>query len=214
MNGLFALLLSAMLATQQQPLPGDVNCPRPAGLEDAAHQADLYCMANAIYFESRGEPIEGQEAVAWTVASRVNSLRYEATTICEVVWQSGQFSFVNDGLCNYPKTDSPQWESALELANFVLSNSTDSPFPATFFVNHAIANPAGGAWIKNNKTFLVTIGQHSFYSELGDLISWCSNDTPIETISLTDVALQLHQKYCTGALNSLAPGTMQAEAAR
>lgn len=212
MNAALMALVLALPLVQQEPLPGDVNCPRPAALANAEHQADLYCMANAIYFESRGEPIEGQEAVAWAIAGRIHSRHY-AETVCEVVWQSGQFSFVNDGLCNFPNTESEQWEDALELANFVLSRSSLSPFPATFFVNHAIAKPGPAAWIHDNKVFLTKIGQHSFYGELDDLLAWCSDNVAIETISLNTVTLELHKKFCTGNFD-FGPTALQAEATR
>ena len=41
-------------------------------------------MANAVYFEARGEPLAGQIAVAQTIQNRVNDWRFP-NSVCEVV---------------------------------------------------------------------------------------------------------------------------------
>src|SRR4029434_5577000 len=51
------------------------------------------CWAAAVYFEARGEPIEGQLAVAEVVLNRAASGEYPSS-ICEVVMQPAQVSFV------------------------------------------------------------------------------------------------------------------------
>jgi spore germination cell wall hydrolase CwlJ-like protein len=65
-------------------------------------QSELNCLANAIYFEARGESDAGQRAVAHVILNRVDS-RYYPNSICEVVYQNAhmlnrcQFSFACDG---------------------------------------------------------------------------------------------------------------------
>ena len=60
------------------------------------------CLANAIYFEARGETLRGQAAVAQVVLNRVRNPAYPET-ICGVVYQNQnlknrcQFSFACDG---------------------------------------------------------------------------------------------------------------------
>jgi spore germination cell wall hydrolase CwlJ-like protein len=66
----------------QQPAPGGGN--------------DWECLRKAIYFESRGESIRGQFAVAEVILNRVDSRRFP-NSVCGVVHQSGQFSFLFDG---------------------------------------------------------------------------------------------------------------------
>lgn len=67
-----------------------------------AGDAQTQCLATAIYFESRGEPVAGQVAVAEVILNRVDSRRYP-NTICSVTNQgvgSGracQFSYACDG---------------------------------------------------------------------------------------------------------------------
>ena len=55
---------------------------------------EIYCAAQNIYFESRGEPDIGQVAVALVVLNRVNDRRWPST-ICDVVWQDKQFSWTH-----------------------------------------------------------------------------------------------------------------------
>lgn len=54
------------------------------------------CLAIAIYFEARGEPLQGQYAVGQVVLNRVEDDRYP-DTICDVVFEDRQFSFTHDG---------------------------------------------------------------------------------------------------------------------
>ncbi|HEX9858836.1 MAG TPA: cell wall hydrolase, partial [Paracoccaceae bacterium] len=66
----------------------------------ATGDAEWQCLAEALYFEARGETVQGQFAVAEVILNRVDSPRYPAT-ICGVVHQGGrggcQFSFTCDG---------------------------------------------------------------------------------------------------------------------
>lgn len=57
---------------------------------------ELQCMAGAIYFEAKGEPLSGQLAVAEVILNRSKSGRFPKT-VCSVVKQPGQFSFVRGG---------------------------------------------------------------------------------------------------------------------
>ena len=54
------------------------------------------CLATAVYFEARGESLEGQLAVARVVMNRASSERYPPDW-CGVVKQHAQFSFVRHG---------------------------------------------------------------------------------------------------------------------
>ena len=61
------------------------------------------CLANAVYFEARGEPVRGQMAVAQVVMNRVFSGFYP-NDVCGVVYQNAnrhlacQFTFACDGI--------------------------------------------------------------------------------------------------------------------
>ncbi|MEM9138940.1 MAG: cell wall hydrolase [Pseudomonadota bacterium] len=66
---------------------------------------EWYCLAEALYFEARGESLKGQIAVAEVILNRVDSKRYP-NTICNVVQQGQnkrnacQFSYNCDGRTN------------------------------------------------------------------------------------------------------------------
>ena len=63
----------------------------------------MVCLAAAIFFEARDQPIHGQMAVANVVMNRVESPRWP-DEICAVVFQPNQFSFTHDGKSdNYRK---------------------------------------------------------------------------------------------------------------
>ncbi len=60
------------------------------------------CLAEALYFEARGEPVQGQIAVAEVILNRTQSARFP-DTVCDVVYQGShrrnacQFSYACDG---------------------------------------------------------------------------------------------------------------------
>lgn len=90
-----------------------------AALVDANSIGDLdeeaTCLATAVYFESKGEPLEGQLAVAQVVMNRAVSGRFP-TTLCGVVKQRAQFSFVRGGA--FPSFDAgcQAWRKAQAIA--------------------------------------------------------------------------------------------------
>src|SRR6185312_988713 len=83
------------------------------------------CLADAIYFEARGEPIRGQMAVAQVVMNRVFSGRYP-NNVCGVVYQNAnrhlacQFTFACEGK-NLNRIDEPEmWSQAKRIAKDTL----------------------------------------------------------------------------------------------
>jgi hypothetical protein len=79
------------------------------------------CIADAVYFEARGEPLPGQMAVAQVVLNRVFSGRYP-DNVCGVVYQNAgrhlacQFTFACEGK-DLSRIDEPDmWEQAQKIA--------------------------------------------------------------------------------------------------
>lgn len=58
--------------------------------------AERQCMKTAIYHEARGEPVEGQLAVALVIFNRTGSEKFP-DTICGVITEPEQFTFVKNG---------------------------------------------------------------------------------------------------------------------
>jgi hypothetical protein len=87
------------------PPPPPPPPPTPADLLGLAGKDRVKaekCLANAVYFEARGEPLRGQIAVAQVVMNRVFS-PYYPKDVCSVVYQNAerhlscQFTFACDG---------------------------------------------------------------------------------------------------------------------
>src|SRR5438105_10545342 len=70
------------------------------------------CLATAVYFEARGESLEGQLAVARVVMNRAAAAGRYPPDYCGVVKQHAQFSFVRHG--QFPRSDtaSAAWTRA------------------------------------------------------------------------------------------------------
>jgi spore germination cell wall hydrolase CwlJ-like protein len=91
----------------------------------AVSEKDLWCMATAIYFESRGETYRGQVAVGQVVMNRLAHPLYPKT-ICAVVFQNEQkrnacqFSFACDGIPE-TVTDKKSWAQAMKIAKNVIA---------------------------------------------------------------------------------------------
>lgn len=66
----------------------------------------MICLAAAIFFEARDQPLDGMRAVGEVVMNRVESDRWP-DDVCRVVYQNKQFSFTHDGKSdNYRKYNS------------------------------------------------------------------------------------------------------------
>ena len=127
-----------------------------AAQDSAQVDATQRCLAGAIYFESKGEPLAGQLAVANVIINRSKSGRFP-TDVCAVVKQRGQFSFVRGG--EIPSIDEGRasWRTALAVAKIALEAAWDSPAPKALFFNTADRRPGG------NLTKIAMIGNHVFY---------------------------------------------------
>ncbi len=122
------------------------------------------CLAEAIYFEARGEPLEGQVAVAQVILNRVFSGYYPGT-VCGVVYQNAhrrnacQFSFACDGVPN-AVNDTNAWDRAERIARAAIDGRVRQPQvgPSTHYHAHWVKPP----WIQiMHRTH--AIGVHTFY---------------------------------------------------
>lgn len=113
---------------------------------------ELNCLAETIYREARGEPYIGKLAVALVTVNRTKSSKFP-DTICEVVYQPGQFSWTKSA----GKKLKADLES-IKIAESVLNNRYNKleEFDALYFHNKTV-NPG---W-KLKK--VATIGNHVFY---------------------------------------------------
>ena len=142
-----ALSLDALVANEAGEETGD---------------AEQECLANAVYFEARGEPIHGQLAVAEVVMNRAASGRFP-TSLCGVVAQPAQFSFVRRG--RMPRADraSEAWRRAVGVARVAAEGMAPRLLPVSCLWYHAnYVSPSWGRRLAQN----TQIGLHIFYARL------------------------------------------------
>lgn len=127
------------------------SMPRDAVLDD-----QLECLAGAIYFEARGEPLAGQLAVAEVVVNRAASGRFPAS-YCGVVTQKSQFSFVKGGRMPSAPTGSDTYRRAKAIAQIAHRDLWSSEAKDAQFFHATHVSPG---W---NKKQAARIGNHVFY---------------------------------------------------
>lgn len=140
-------------AQEQRPLAQLVGDYSTAQTDSAEHE----CLAGAVYFESKGEPLQGQLSVAQVVMNRSNSGRFPSS-ICGVVKQRGQFSFVRGGRIPPVARGSAAWHRAVAIARIAMSDLAESPAPRALFFHARRVSPG---W--RGLTRLATVGNHVFY---------------------------------------------------
>lgn len=146
--------------TAQTPVP-----PHYADLIDpASMNREQRCLAEAIYFEARSEPPDGQAAVAQVVLNRVKSGLYP-NSVCGVVYQNRhrymacQFSFACEGR-SLRITEPAPWAQAVRVARDVTEGKTY--LADVGGATHYHADYVRPYWAKRLKKMDV-IGRHVFY---------------------------------------------------
>jgi spore germination cell wall hydrolase CwlJ-like protein len=153
-------------APAQAPAPAPAVAPKPKAAT-LNHLVDLQaipqkldreteCLAASVYFESKTEPLEGQLAVAEVVINRAKSGRF-ANSICGVVFQKGQFSFVRGGGFPPIARSGHAWREAVAIAQIAMNDHWDSRASKALFFHATRVSPG---W---NKTRVAQLGNHVFY---------------------------------------------------
>jgi cell wall hydrolase len=138
--------------------------------KDSARQ--MRCLAEAIYFESRSEPEDGQAAVAQVVLNRVRSGIYP-TTVCGVVYQDRnrpfacQFTFACEGKSLRIEEPGP-WAVATRIAQDVVSGANYNAKVGEAVNYHA--NYVSPFWVGYLRK-VDRIGAHIFYA-MRDGVNW------------------------------------------
>lgn len=125
--------------------------PMPAAID-----RELECLAASVYFESKSEPLEGQLAVAEVVLNRAQSGRFPST-VCGVVFQRSQFSFVRGNGFPPIKRGSAAWTKAVKIAQIAMAEQWESGAGDALFFH---ANHVSPNWGKKR---VATLGNHIFY---------------------------------------------------
>ncbi|WP_239017018.1 cell wall hydrolase [Sphingomonas ginkgonis] len=121
-----------------------------------AGSRELECLATAVYFESKSEPLAGQLAVGHVIANRAKSGRF-AKSYCGVVFQRGQFSFIHGAALPSVPRSGQQWKTAVAIAKIVDNKLMESNVGKALFFHAKHVSPAWHA------SMVASIGNHLFF---------------------------------------------------
>lgn len=131
-----------------------------------ARTADLNCLAKNIYYEARGEPLDGQYAVAEVTMNRVASKHYP-NTVCEVVYQErfdvirkrnvSAFSWTELDITG--PVDQKIWKRAWKIAEEVYDEQAKPRAEGALFYHSRYIRPR---WARGKRR-IAKIGRHIFY---------------------------------------------------
>ena len=127
------------------------------------------CLTQAVYYEARSEPQDGQRAVAQVVLNRVRDRAFPHS-ICGVVYQGSerrtgcQFSFTCDGSMNH-RIETSAWDRARDVAQAALSGSVYAPIGSATHYHANYVLP----WWASSLTRIGAVGSHIFYRWRGAL---------------------------------------------
>ncbi len=133
-------------------------------LDEKARSRHEKCLAEAVYFEARGEAVRGQIAVAQVVMNRAFSGFYP-NTVCGVVYQNKhrhlacQFTFACDNVADVVR-EPDMWDRAKKIAKAMLDGQLWLPEVAKSTHYHAYwVHPS---WVHEMKK-MYKFGVHTFY---------------------------------------------------
>jgi spore germination cell wall hydrolase CwlJ-like protein len=168
---------------------GKTPAERLGLLDEKARAKSEKCLAEAVYFEARGEAVRGQIAVAQVVMNRTFSGFYP-NTVCAVVYQNKhhrafecQFTFACDNIPDVVR-EPDMWERARKIATAMLEGQLWLPEVAKSTHYHAYwVHPS---WVSEMKK-MYKFGVHTFYRPRawGDGSEAPSWGTPAQTASIS-----------------------------
>jgi N-acetylmuramoyl-L-alanine amidase len=164
--GIESVADAATVSVAPQPELPDAPVAKPRAATLAAHvkaqlqvgplDKQMRCLAGAIYFEARGESLDGQLAVGRVVVDRANSGRFP-TSYCGVVFQRSQFSFVRGQSMPSVPEAAAAWQRAVAIARIAHEDSWQSPVEGALFFHATHVSP--GWRLKR----LARVDNHIFY---------------------------------------------------
>lgn len=143
----------------------DDDSPKATSLAELVDDQDMpasldretECLAASVYFESKSEPLEGQLAVAEVVLNRANSGGRFPPSVCAVVFQKGQFSFVRGNGFPPINRNGDFWKTAVAIAQIAMNDEWDSRASNALYFHATRVRPG---W---NRVRVAQLGNHVFY---------------------------------------------------
>lgn len=130
-----------------------VLIPEKTTAQTQRSASDVQLLARAVNGEARGEPYEGQVAVAAVILNRVKHPSFP-NTIPGVIYQPGAFTAVDDGQINVPIAENSTIYKACQDA----MNGWDPTYGAIYYFN---PDTATNKWIWS-RPLIIQIGKHRF----------------------------------------------------
>ena len=122
----------------------------------------VYCSARNMYYEARGEGIQGMLAVMWVVQNRIDNPAFP-NDACTVIIEHGQFPWTNLEKEYMPLDESKTYLVSLHIAaSFVRGEQDPDPTKGSLYYHNNVVSPC---WITGVKPTVV-IGNHLFYKEV------------------------------------------------
>lgn len=148
-----AVTATAPQASGSQTVNGSTTAP--------VNGSELECLAKALYFEARGEPVAGQKAVAEVILNRRDSAQFPPT-VCGVVQQSNkhgcQFSYQCNGTSKKMR-EKQAYQRARQIAQAALAGEPRNlTHGATYFHTPAVSPSWSKRFVRTTQ-----IGRHIFY---------------------------------------------------
>jgi N-acetylmuramoyl-L-alanine amidase len=136
--------------TNQNGQPVDTSSDAPAVMNGIS-RSDMNLLAHLVYGEARGEPFEGQVAIAAVILNRLRDPRFPHS-IPAIMFQPGAFTATADGQA-YLNPDSEAMRAVVEAVN-----GWDPTSGAVYYFNPATAT---NKWIWS-RPIVKRIGHHIF----------------------------------------------------
>ncbi len=133
------------------------DLPRAEHAEDVYDHEVLYWLSRIISAESRGESLIGQIAVGNVVLNRTRNSNFPST-VYDVIFDTKfgvQFTPIINGTIYEEPAESSIIAAKICLEGYTVSESI------LYFMNKALST---NMWVSNNRPYVMTLGNHTFYS--------------------------------------------------
>lgn len=126
------------------------------GVANASVSKETVCLAKNVYYEAKGESLQGQMAVAQVTLNRLRSKKW-GKTICQVVYAKNQFSWTSSKKAKTPKGEA--WLEALRTAEKARRGFKMKGMQNVLYFHAKGSKPR---WAHKRKVAL-RMGNHVFY---------------------------------------------------
>lgn len=135
--------------------------------ENKRLESNINCISEALYFEARNQPLQGQFLIAQSIRIRVMS-KYYSNDVCSVVRSKDQFSYYWDGKPEKVDYKNPIERKAFYNAKRIAEVYAEDDFPLDNkfkYVTMYHASNVNPDWDYSKLVYVGQIGDHKFYEE-------------------------------------------------